>query len=78
MTMYMRKLSAIVLSVLMAGLFLGGVPLLGQGTPAPVRIADAAQFDRTVFDFGDVQLSDGPLTAEYHVKNVGTEPVGAR
>ncbi len=67
--MRMKRLLGIILVFLMAG------PLGAQVKPTPVRIGDFAEFDRTVFDFGDVQLSDGPLTAEYHVKNIGKDPM---
>jgi hypothetical protein len=33
------------------------------------------QFDRTIYDFGDIMLSDGPVTATFTAKNIGSKPV---
>ena len=32
---------------------------------------DRVQFDKTVHDFGDILLSDGPVTAVFTAKNIG-------
>ncbi|MGN0188973.1 MAG: DUF1573 domain-containing protein [Candidatus Cryptobacteroides sp.] len=35
----------------------------------------AVEFDRTVCDFGDVLLSDGPLKCSFNVKNISDKPL---
>lgn len=36
---------------------------------------NTAQFDKTVHDFGNVLLSDGPLACSFTVKNVSSKPI---
>ena len=40
-----------------------------------VKISDAIELDRTVFDFGDFLVSDGPKTCSFTVTNKGKEPL---
>ena len=42
---------------------------------AQERFGGTVEFDRTVWDFGDVLLSDGALKCEFRMKNIGTKPV---
>lgn len=42
---------------------------------AQTRIAGRAEFDRTVHDFGDISLADGPVSCRYNVRNVGSTPL---
>ena len=42
---------------------------------AQVKVSDAVQMDRTVYDFGDIMLSDGPQTCVFTMKNTGSKPV---
>ena len=32
------------------------------------------EFDRTVYDFGNVRISDGPQSCSFQVKNTGSTP----
>ena len=40
-----------------------------------VQVGDVVEFDKTVHDFGDVCVSDGPLSCTFTVKNIGQEPI---
>ena len=40
-----------------------------------VQVGDVVEFDKTVHDFGDVSVNDGPLTCTFTVKNVGKDPI---
>lgn len=42
---------------------------------AQEKISGIAEFDRTVYDFGDVLLSDGPLKCSFNVKNISSKPM---
>ena len=44
-------------------------------TDDAVRVGDAVEFDKTVHDFGDISIEDGPLTCVFTVKNIGKEPI---
>ena len=46
----------VLLPVLLA--LAGAACAFAQDKPTPVRVADAAEFDRVLYDFGDVMLSD--------------------
>ena len=39
------------------------------------RFFGVVEFDRTIVDFGDVSLDDGPLTCQYKVKNISRKPI---
>ena len=39
------------------------------------QVASVVEFDKTVHDFGDISVNDGPQTCTFTVKNVGTEPI---
>ena len=39
------------------------------------RISDKVEFDKLVHDFGDVLLTDGPLTCTFNVKNLSDKPI---
>ena len=45
------------------------------GAAESVLVGDCVEFDKTVHDFGDVSVTDGPLTCTFKVKNIGKEPV---
>ena len=46
-----------------------------DGTEDSVKVGEVVEFDKTVHDFGDVSIEDGPLTCTFTVKNIGTEPI---
>lgn len=61
---------------------------LGQTTENPVmavapddssedglQVGEVVEFDKTVHDFGDISIDDGPQTCVFTVKNVGKDPV---
>lgn len=43
-------------------------------TEKPVDVEGVARFDKTVHDFGDFLLSDGPVSCSFSVKNIGQRP----
>ncbi len=50
-------------------------PEAETGDGEAVRVGDVVEFDKTVHDFGDVCVTDGPLTCTFTVRNIGKEPV---
>ena len=46
-----------------------------DGTEDSVKVGEVVEFDKTVHDFGDVSIEDGPLSCTFTVKNIGTEPI---
>ena len=40
-----------------------------------LEIIGTVEFDKTVHDFGDISVNDGPQTCTFTVKNVGQEPI---
>lgn len=40
-----------------------------------VLLGGFAEFDRTVFDFGTINVKDGPQTCEFSIKNAGSEEI---
>lgn len=46
-----------------------------QATSAQEKVGGIAEFDKTVYDFGDVMLSDGPLSCTFNVKNISSKPM---
>jgi len=40
-----------------------------------VQVGDVVEFDKTVHDFGDISVNDGPLSCTFTVKNIGKEPI---
>ena len=52
------------------------MPVMGaQAASAQEKVGGIAEFDRTVHDFGDVMLSDGPLSCTFNVKNISQKPM---
>ena len=48
---------------------------LMQTLSAQEKFGGSVEFDRTVWDFGDVLLSDGALECQFRMKNIGNKPV---
>ena len=46
-----------------------------DGTEDGAQIGEIVEFDKTVHDFGDISVNDGPQTCTFTVKNVGKEPI---
>ena len=46
-----------------------------QSVEDAVQVGDVVEFDKTVHDFGDVSMNDGPLTCTFTVKNIGKEAI---
>ena len=46
-----------------------------DSTEDGVQVAEVVEFDKTVHDFGDISIDDGPQTCVFTVKNVGKEPI---
>ena len=46
-----------------------------QGSGRDNTFGGIVQLDKTVHDFGDILVSDGPVTATFTVKNVGGKPL---
>ena len=46
-----------------------------DGTEDGAQVGEVVEFDKTVHDFGDISIDDGPQTCLFTVKNVGKEPI---
>ena len=46
-----------------------------DSTEDGVQVGEVVEFDKTVHDFGDISIDDGPQTCLFTVKNVGKEPI---
>ena len=46
-----------------------------ESTDDAVQVDDVVEFDKTVHDFGDISMDDGPQTCTFTVKNIGKEPI---
>ena len=46
-----------------------------DGTEDAAQVGEVVEFDKTVHDFGDISMDDGPLTCVFTVKNIGKEPI---
>ena len=44
-------------------------------SPFHAQVGDVVEFDKTVHDFGDISVNDGPQTCTFTVKNIGQEPI---
>jgi hypothetical protein len=42
---------------------------------AQETFSSTAQFDKTIMDFGEVALADGPLECKFEVKNISSKPI---
>lgn len=49
--------------------------LFSAALDAQEKIMDIVEFDKTVYNFGDVMLSDGKLECTFTVKNISSKPV---
>ena len=50
-------------------------PVAAQGSGKDNTFGGVVQLDKTVHDFGDILVSDGPVTAIFTAKNVGDKPL---
>jgi hypothetical protein len=46
-----------------------------ESTDDAVQVGDVVEFDKTVHDFGDISVDDGPQSCTFKVKNIGKEPI---
>ena len=46
-----------------------------ESTDDAVQVGESVEFDKTIHDFGDVSIDDGPLSCTFTVKNIGKEPI---
>ena len=46
-----------------------------DATEDGLQVVEVVEFDKTVHDFGDISVNDGPQTCTFTVKNVGKEPI---
>ena len=46
-----------------------------DSTEDGLQVIEVVEFDKTVHDFGDISVNDGPQTCTFTVKNVGKEPI---
>ena len=46
-----------------------------DSTEDGAQVVEVVEFDKTVHDFGDISIDDGPQTCVFTVKNVGKEPI---
>lgn len=42
---------------------------------AQTKVGGLVEFDRTVYDFGDIQISQGAVSCSYHVRNISAKDV---
>jgi hypothetical protein len=70
--MNMRNILNIISAVLAAILLTSAASAQGSKSG---NTYGTVQFDRTIYDFGDIMLSDGPVTATFTAKNIGSKPV---
>ena len=61
----MRNLLAVALAV----------TLSAAGTKAQTQFGGLVELDRTVYDFGDIQTSQGPVSCSYTVRNISRQSV---
>ena len=57
------------------GLLLSGQAVLAQGSKAGNTFGGTVKLDKTVHDFGDIMLSDGPVSATFTATNIGDKPL---
>ena len=57
--------------------FMAGL-LLSTGAFAQSRFGGIVSVDKTVHDWGDVTVKDGPLSCSFTVTNISNEPVMIR
>ena len=46
-----------------------------DSTEDGAQVIEVVEFDKTVHDFGDISIDDGPQTGVFTVKNVGKDPI---
>ena len=46
-----------------------------DSTEDGAQVTEVVEFDKTVHDFGDISIDDGPQTGVFTVKNVGKDPI---
>ena len=46
-----------------------------DSTEDGLQVIEVVEFDKTVHDFGDISVNDGPQTCTFTVKNIGQEPI---
>ena len=67
----MKRLSYIFLAVIALCISaLGSSSLYAQGSSAGNKYGGIVEFDRVVYDFGDILVSDGPVKATFNAKNI--------
>lgn len=73
MTGTMRKSLYIILMSLLVTL--SGGKALAQGSAPGNVFGGVARLDKTVHDFGDIMVTDGPVSATFTVTNIGDKPL---
>ena len=65
-----------VINILLALLpLVAGIPAWGQGSGAGNTFGGTVKMDKTVHDFGDILVTDGPVTATFTATNIGDKPL---
>ena len=49
--------------------------LSATGSRAQNKFGGRVELDRTVYDFGDIQTAQGPVSCTYTVRNISDKPV---
>lgn len=65
----MKKVFSVICLSMALCLFCSGV------MTAQVSFDGVAEFDRSVYDFGDVKLKSGPLSCTFTLKNISSKPI---
>ena len=66
----------IIIAALASLILLGPGQLIhAQGSQKDNTFGNSAKFDKTVHDFGDILVSDGPVSCTFTVTNIGDKPL---
>lgn len=71
---YMNRIFSIVMTVFLC-LLAGTVGAYAQGSQKGNVFGGVVKLDKTVHDFGDIMVSDGPVSTTFTVTNVGSKPL---
>lgn len=71
----MKKFASIFVVLQALALILLPGRILAQGTDRDNVFGNVVRFDKTVHDFGDIMVSDGPVSATFTLTNVSSAPI---
>lgn len=71
----MKKMNIFYIITVLSAFFAGNAFAQTKTSGGRTSIDSVVEFDRIVYDFGDVQLSDGPLSCSFTVTNISKKPM---